>query len=172
MLVFQADRLAAIRAEFGTDGIERAAFVTKDLCRVKRINLYLRTALLTIGTQMLQSFEISAFALPVADLELDIFERCGFAKVRNREDRLKDRLQTYARPLFRNKVHLKKSVVGFPLNLDEIRDLSSSINLGKIHPFRRLAGSASESVGISLKRIINHNIKNGLWKNICCFICR
>jgi hypothetical protein len=107
-------------------------------------------AFFTVGAQMLEPFEISALALPVSDLKFNILERRRFAEIRNREDRFKDRLQTHARSLFRNKVHLKEPVVRFTLNLDKIRDLSSGINFRKIHSFRGLAGPASESVCISL----------------------
>src|SRR5206468_2322090 len=86
MLVFQADWLAAVVAELRADGVECAAVMAECFARNERINLDGRTAVLTIGAQVIQAFEPAALALPVADLKLNEVE-CGRpAKVRNRED--------------------------------------------------------------------------------------
>ena len=52
--------------------------------------------------QVLEAFEIAAFALPITDLVLDIFERSRLAKVRHRKDRRKHSLQADVIALFRN----------------------------------------------------------------------
>ena len=82
MLVFQTDRLAAVRAKIWTHDVKSSAIVTENFCRIERINLDFRAAILTIGAEMFQSFQISAFALPVADLIFDKFEHRGFAEIR------------------------------------------------------------------------------------------
>lgn len=78
---------------------------------------------------MLEPFKISAFALPIADLILDVFERCRFAEIRYRKDRREHRLQADEIALFRNKVHLKEPVIGFTLDLDQVRDLRGRVDL-------------------------------------------
>jgi hypothetical protein len=124
MFVLKADRFAAIVAEVRANGIKGAAVVTEHFGRIERIDLYLGTTVLTICAQMLEALEVTALALPITYLILDILERSSLAKIRNRKDRGKDRLQTHIVPLFRNKVHLQKAVVGFALHFDQVRDLS------------------------------------------------
>src|SRR4029078_6995180 len=52
--------------------------------------------------------------------------------IRNREDRLKDRLQTSVIALARQLVHLQETVVRALLNLDQVRDLDGCRNFGEI----------------------------------------
>jgi len=146
MLVLEANRLTAVVAEIWTHRVERAAVVTEHFGRVERIDFDLGRAILTVGTQVLEALEVAALTLPVADLILDIFERRRFAKIRNREDRRKHRLKADVIALLRDEVHLQKPVIGFALDLDQIRDLRRRIDLGKIHTLRRLACAPSESV--------------------------
>src|SRR5215468_644801 len=80
VLMLQADGLAAVRAQFGTHRIERAANVAQSLARTQRIDLDLRAAALTGCAQVLQTFEVAALALPVADLVLDKIQRRRLAK--------------------------------------------------------------------------------------------
>ena len=146
VLMLEADRLTAVVAEIRANGVERSAVVTKHFGRIERIDLDLGTAVLTICTQMLEALEVSAFALPVADLVLDIFERRRLAKIRYRKDRRKHRLQTDVIAFLRDQVHLQEPVVRFALDLDKIWDLCRRIDLGKIHTLGRLACASSESV--------------------------
>jgi hypothetical protein len=83
MLVLEADRLTAVVTEIWTNSIKSAAIVAEHFGRVEWIDLDLGTAIFTVSTQMLEAFEVTALALPVADLILDVLERCGFAKVRD-----------------------------------------------------------------------------------------
>ena len=85
MFVLQANRLAAVVAKIRADRVESSAVVTKDFSRIERIDLYLRAAILTVRTKVLEAFQVSAFALPIADLVLDVFERRGLTKIGNRE---------------------------------------------------------------------------------------
>jgi len=146
VLVLEADRFTAVVAEIWPYGIERAAIVTENLCRVERVNLDLGTAVLTICTQVLEALEVAAFALPVADLVLNKFQRCCLTKVGNRKDRSKYRLQAGLVALFGDQVHLKKAVIRLSLDLNKIWDLCGSVDLGKIHALGRLARSPSQAV--------------------------
>ena len=129
VLVLQTDRLAAVVAEIRANGVERAAVVTKHLGRVERIDLDLGAAVLTVCPQVFEALEVSALALPVADLVLDKFERRCLAKIRNRKDRLKYRLQPDVVALLRDQVHLQKAVVRLALYLDQIWDLRGRVDL-------------------------------------------
>ena len=88
VLVLEADRLAAVVAKLRTNGVKGAALVTKRFAGGKRIDLDRRTAVLTVCAQVIQTFEMSALALPVSDLILDKIERRRLAKIRDRKDRL------------------------------------------------------------------------------------
>jgi len=93
MLVLEADRLTAVVAEVRADRVKGAAVLTKDFGRVERIDLDLGRAVLTVRTEVLEALQVSALALPVTDLILDVLERRGLAKIRYRKDRSKYRLQ-------------------------------------------------------------------------------
>src|ERR1035438_4387014 len=75
---------------------------------------------------------MAAFALPVADREIDKLELRYIAEVGNREHRLKHRLQAAVFALARQFVHLQEPVVGTLLHLDQVRDLDGCGNFGKI----------------------------------------
>src|SRR5256885_5971408 len=93
VLVLQPHRLSAVRAQFGTHRIERAADVTESFTGTKGIDLDTRAATFTSRAQITQTFQVAAFTLPVADLVFDEIKRCRFAKIRNRKYRLKYCLQ-------------------------------------------------------------------------------
>src|SRR6185503_6915590 len=111
VFVLQTDRLTAVRAQLGTNGIESSANVAKRFAGTQRIDFDVGPATLTGGAQVLETFKIAALALPVTDLILDEIERGRFAKIRNRKYRLEDRLQAGADALFRQQIHLQEPVV-------------------------------------------------------------
>jgi hypothetical protein len=55
--------------------------ITKYLGGVERIDLYFPSAIFTIGPQMLEALQISALALPIADLIFDKLKRGRLAKI-------------------------------------------------------------------------------------------
>src|SRR5258708_6072175 len=128
VFVLEANGLAAVRAKFRPDIIKGAAHVTECLAWPQRIDLDAGLATLTRRAQVFQSFQIAALALPIADLIFDKVERRSFAKVGDRKHRPKDRLKASALALFRQQIHLQKTVVGFPLNLDQIRNRHRRLN--------------------------------------------
>lgn len=71
MFVFEAYRFAAIVTQRRPDRVERPAVSAEDLGRIERIDLDLRRAVLTIGSEVLEALEVAALTLPVAYLVLD-----------------------------------------------------------------------------------------------------
>jgi hypothetical protein len=63
----QANRVAALVAEVGRVGVVGAALAAQHLARVERIGDYRGSAILTSGTKVMQTFEMSALALPVTN---------------------------------------------------------------------------------------------------------
>src|SRR5208283_5462154 len=113
VLQLQADWIAALVAEVGRIRVVRAAVVAS-------------------GTEVVQAFQVSALALPVADGVVDELELRDVAEVGNRKHRLKHRLQSAIFALARQLVHLQKAFVGTLLNLDQVRNLDGRWNFGKI----------------------------------------
>ena len=118
-----------------------------------------RTAILTSGAQVMQALQVAAFALPVADRVIDELKLRDVAEIADREHRLKYRLQAGVIALARQAVHLQETFVGTLLYFDQVRNLDSGWNLGKIktmtesvlfrhseysQTFMRSAGAASQ----------------------------
>src|SRR5262249_31593035 len=91
-----------------------------------------RSAVLASGAKVVQPFQVSALALPVADRVVDELKLRDVAEVGNREHRLEHGLQAAVLALARQLVHLEEAVVRTLLNLDQVRDLDGCWNFGKI----------------------------------------
>jgi hypothetical protein len=85
----------------------------------------------------MQSFQVAAFAFPVADGVIDKFQLGDIAEIANGKDGLKHRLQAGIVPLTRQLVHLQKAVIRTLLYLDQIGNLDRCRNLGKIESFAK-----------------------------------
>jgi len=81
---------------------------------------------------VVQTFEVAALALPVADGEVDELKLGDVAEVGDREDRGKDRLQAIVLALLGKLVHLQEALVAAALNLDEVGNLDCGWDFGKI----------------------------------------
>ena len=80
----------------------------------------------------METLQVTALALPVADGEIDKLELRDIAEVGNRKHRLKHGLQAAVFALARQFVHLQEAVVRALLNFDQVRNLDGRWNLGKI----------------------------------------
>src|SRR5271163_3236718 len=89
---------------------------------------------------MVQTLQIAALALPVADGIINKFELAYAAEIGNGKYRSKDRLQADIIALVRQKIHLQELLVRIFLNLDQIRNRDRGLNLGKINSFGSEAG--------------------------------
>ncbi len=135
VLQLQANRVAALVAEVRSVRVVGAALVAEHFAGMERVGDHRRSAILTSGTQVMQTFQVSALALPVADGVIDELELRYVAEVGNRKHRLKYRLQSAVFALARQLVHLQEAIVGTLLNLDQVRDLDGCWNFGKIKTF-------------------------------------
>src|SRR6185295_20283533 len=106
-----------------------AAARAQHLAVAVRIGNQRRAALAARLAQVVQAGQLAALALPVADRILDELERRVLSEIADREDRLKDRLQPRILALGRQTVHLQEPLVRLPLNLDQIRDGNSRLDL-------------------------------------------
>src|SRR5207237_8144406 len=93
--------------------------------RRKRIRSNRRAAGFTCATQVMEPFQVSALALPVSDGVADEFECRYAAKVRYRENRIKNGLQGGVFAFLGQHVHLQEPLVAVLLYLDEIGDLDA-----------------------------------------------
>src|SRR2546428_647796 len=87
------------------------------------------------GTQVMQALERSALALPVADRVVHELELAQAAEIGDGEHAFKNALQTRVVALLRQQFHLQETLVGFLLDLDQVRNRDRSLDLGKIMSF-------------------------------------
>src|SRR5262249_45711452 len=86
----QANRITALVAEVRRIGVVCAALLAEHVAGMKRIGND-RVAAITAGcAQVVQAFEVSALALPVADGEINKSQLGDVAEIGNGEDGLKD----------------------------------------------------------------------------------
>ena len=84
---------------------------------------------------MVQTFQISALALPIADRIVDEFELTDAPEIGNRENGVENGLQTSIVALVRQKIHLQKALVRLLLYFDQIRDWYRRLDFRKINSF-------------------------------------
>jgi hypothetical protein len=78
---------------------------------------------------VVETLQITALALPVADGEVDELELGDVAEICDREYRGEDGLKTVVLALLGELIHLKEALITATLNLDEVRNLDGSGNL-------------------------------------------
>ena len=81
---------------------------------------------------MVEPFEITALALPVANGIIDELELGDVAEVGDGEHGGEDGLKAVVFALLRQLVHLQKALIGAALHLNEVRNLDAGGNLGKV----------------------------------------
>src|SRR5262249_49845108 len=113
--------------------VECAAMMAQDVAGVEGIGADRRAAIPASGPKVMQSLQVAALALPVADRVIDEFEVAHAAEVRDREYRVEHRLQTDILALVRQQVHLQETLVRLLLNLDEVRNRDRSLDLREIN---------------------------------------
>ena len=99
---------------------------------VERIGDDGRAAVPASGAQVMQTLQVAALALPVADGVVDELQLRDVAEIGDREHRLKHGLQTGIVALAGQQVHLQEAFVGLLLNLDQVRNLDGGWNFRKI----------------------------------------
>src|SRR5262249_2581947 len=80
VLELQADWVAALVAEVRSVGVVSAALPAKNFTRMKRVGNYSRSAIAAGGAKVMETLEVSALALPVADGVVDEFKLRYVAK--------------------------------------------------------------------------------------------
>jgi hypothetical protein len=109
--------------------------VTEDIARMKRVGFDGGAAgrVPAGGPEVVQTLEVAALALPVANGIIDKLQLTDAAEIGNREDGREDRLQSDIVALIRQKVHLQELLVRIFLDFDQIRNRNLSFDFGKIN---------------------------------------
>src|SRR5438128_1726444 len=102
----------------------------------------------------METFKVSALALPIADGIADELERRHAAEIGYREDGIENGLQSRVVTFLRKHVHLEEPFVGILLHLDEIRNLDRRSDLGKI---RSLSGGIGSGFRHFADLLLNDN---------------
>ena len=128
ILQLQADGVTALVAEVRSVGIVCAALAAEHITRVKWIGDDSRSAIAAGRTQVVQTFQVAALALPVADCVVHELQLRDIAEISNREHGLKDRLEPGIVALTRQPIHLQEAIIGALLNLDQVWNLDGGRN--------------------------------------------
>ena len=134
VLQLQAHRVAALVAEVGRVLVVRAALLAEHIAGKERIGNHHRPAMHAGRAQVVQALQVAALALPVADGKIDKIKLRDAAKIGNRKNRNKHRLQPRVVALVGQLVHLQEALVGAPLHFNQVGNLGCCRNLGKIEP--------------------------------------
>src|SRR5438874_6218965 len=132
VLQLQADGVAADIADVAAGLVRLAAPRAEDLAVAVRIRNQRRAAVAARLAQVVQPLQLAALAFPVADRVLDELERRVLAEVADREDRLEHRLETRVLALARQTVHLQEALVGFLLDLAQVRDRDGRLDFREV----------------------------------------
>ena len=109
---------------------------------------------------MVQAFEIAALAFPISDGVIHKIQLREPAKILDWEYRSEDRLQTGIFALRRQQIHLQEALIREPLDLDQVRNLDRTLDLGKIQALAFPNGVIS-IVMISILHAIPSRYPNG-----------
>ncbi len=132
VLQLQANGVAALVAEVRRVLVVGSAVLAEHIAGMEGIRNDHRTAVDAGGSQVMQTLQVAALTLPVADGKVHKIKLRNVAEVRNREHRCKDRLQTIVVALVGELVHLQKPLIGAPLHFNQVGNLDGGRNLGKI----------------------------------------
>ena len=138
VLQVQLNRIAALVAEGHLIFVHGAAFRAHDgRFGLERIGGDRRAARLTGASQMMQAFQVSAFAFPVADGIADELECRNAPEIGDGKNGIEHGLKPGIFAFLRKHVHLEEPLVRILLDLDEIRDLDRGPNLREIRSVSR-----------------------------------
>ena len=135
VLQLQRDRIAALVAERRRVLVERAALRAQHVARLVRIGDHGRAAIPAGGAQVVQSAQVAALALPVADRVVDEIQLRQPAEILNRENGREHGLQARVFPLARQQIHLQEALVGLLLYIDQVRNLDRRLDFGEVQAF-------------------------------------
>ncbi len=126
--------VAALVAERRRVLVERAALVANDVAGLVRIRNHRSSAIAAGGAQMMQSFQVAALALPVADRVVHEFQLRHLAKIFDRKHGCKHRLKPGVIALARQQIHLQKALIGFHLDFNQVGNLYRALDFCEIQP--------------------------------------
>ena len=146
VLELQADGVAALLAE--GDGVLGVlpAVVAEQALRTLGVAHDHLAAILAPRPQVREPDQAAALAFPVADRVADELQRAHLAEIRDRKDRLEDRVEADLVALSGELFHLQESLVRLPLDIDQVRDRDRRGNSGKVLAF-----------GLPPMRVRNHS---------------
>ncbi len=128
----QIDGVTADVADLDAILVDHAALLTVDRLFVRVVGDDLRAAVRAGHAQVLETLELTALALPVANGELDEVERAGLPEIAEWENARENRLEACVLTFFRQEVHLQEPVIRLSLDIDEIRQRHIAANLREV----------------------------------------
>src|SRR4051794_38602177 len=107
VLQLKRNGIAAAVTESNDVLVERAATMAEHVARVERVGLDLSAAgrVTANGSEVMQAFQVAAFALPIADRVIDEFELAETAEIGDRKNGAENTLKPCIFSLFGQKIH-------------------------------------------------------------------
>src|ERR1700683_825482 len=151
----QGDGVAALIAKGWSVLVKGAALRANHIAGAIWVGDHGSAAIAASSAEVVQTAQMAALALPVANGVVDKVQLRQPAKILNREDRGEDRLQTGIFTLARQLIHLQKTLIGLFLNVNQVRDLDSGLDFGEIKtlPLPRRTISITHSDYLSLLKL-------------------
>src|SRR5258705_1708075 len=129
VLQLQADGVAALGAEVRGVLVVGSAEVAEHVARVEGVGDDHVAAVSAGRAEVVETLEVAALALPIADREVDELELGDVAKVGDRKDGGEDGLQAVVFAFLRELVHLEEALITAALHFDEVGNLNGCGNL-------------------------------------------
>jgi hypothetical protein len=132
VLQLQADGVAALGAKVRGILVVGSAEVTKHIARVEGVGDDHVAAVGAGRAQVVETLEVAALALPVADREVDELKLADVAEVGDGKDRGENGLKAVVFALLGELVHLQEALIAAALDFDEVGNLNGCWYLRKI----------------------------------------
>ncbi len=128
ILQLETDRVTALVTKVRGVLVVGAALLAKHFAGMERVGDHHGAAIDAGGTEVMESLEVTALALPVADGEVHKVQLGDIAEVGDGENGDKHGLEAVVFPFRRQFIHLQKALIGAALHFDQVRDLDGGWN--------------------------------------------
>src|SRR6266576_683040 len=126
-----------------------------------RIGDHRGAAVAASGAQVVQPLQVAALAFPVSNRIVHEIQLRQASKILDRKNRREHGLQPAIFAFRWKQVHLKKSLIGFLLNFDQVRNLNGALDFREIQPFPLAHMMIAISITISIRHTMTSRKMQG-----------
>ena len=107
-------------------------FVANDVAGLIRIGDYRSAAIAARGAKVVQTLQVAALALPVADRIVHEFQLRHLAEIADRKHGSEHRLKSAVITLARQKIHLQEALIRLHLDFNQVGNLNRALDFREI----------------------------------------